>query len=55
MELKERLICLACKKDVPQLAFEFPTFGEQQDVNFETTIGVCYDCFDFINFMEEQD
>ena len=55
MKLKERLICLQCKKTVPQLAFEFPTFGEQQDVIFKTTFGVCYDCYSFLNFMEEDD
>lgn len=54
MALKERFICLICKKDVAQLAFEFPTLGEQQYVNFETTIGICYDCYGFINFMEGQ-
>lgn len=43
--MRERLFCLNCKSEVPQLAFEFDTFGEQQKQEHEAHFGVCYECF----------
>lgn len=54
MELKEKFICIICKSTEDNLAYEFETFGEQQDVQFTLTAGICYNCKDLFNFIEEK-